>query len=514
MKELIGKPVVEIQRLIKDKKVSAREIAAAHLEHIKNNDKQTNAILCVTEELALKQADAVDQQVKDGKPLGPLGGVPVCIKDNICIPGYPTTCASKILENFQPPYQATVATRLFEAGAVVVGKGNLDEFAMGSSNENSAYSIARNPWNLKKVPGGSSGGPAVAVASGYSTVGLGSDTGGSIRLPASFCGIVGMKPTYGLVSRYGLVAYASSLDQIGPFGLCVEDVALTLAAMCGPGKDPKDSTSIDDPFGSMNEKKYPALDLKFAQSLKDSDGSLKGIKIGIMRDLIGEGLEPEVKTSIESAIKVLSGLGAEVGEVNVDHIDIALPVYYIIATAEASANLARYDGVRYGARDKDAKDILSMYLNTRHDGFGAEVKRRIMLGTYALSTGYYDAYYKKAQQVRRLLKNSFDNAFSKFDVLLSPTSPTVAFDIGEKSDDPLTMYLSDIATIPVNLAGLPGISLPCGFGKEGLPIGLQLIGPQLSDTQLLKVAHAYEQACDFSNKRSPLIDELSFKPAH
>lgn len=505
MKEAIGKTVAEIRRLITSRQVSARELAVSFIEHAKQDDKDTHAFLCLTEDLALRQADAVDKKLRDGEALPHLAGVPICIKDNICVPDYPTTCGSKILENYVSPYQATVVTRLFDAGSILIGKGNLDEFAMGSSNENSAFEITRNPWNLKKVPGGSSGGPAVAVASGYSTVAIGSDTGGSIRLPAAFCGIVGMKPTYGLVSRYGLVAFASSLDQVGPFGLCVEDAALVLASICG--KDSRDSTSLDDPFGaSLNVRGYQPVDLKFVESLAGRDGSLGGIKIGIMRDLTVEGLEPEVKAALDNSVKVLTGLGADVGEVAVDHINIALPVYYIIATAEASANLARYDGVRYGARNVEAKDIMSMYTLTRQNGFGAEVKRRIMLGTYALSSGYYEAYYKKAQQVRRLLKDSFDNAFKRFDVLLAPTSPTVAFNIGEKTDDPLTMYLSDIATIPVNLAGLPGISLPCGSGREGLPIGLQLVGPQLSDAQLLTVAHAFERATEFGARRSPIIE--------
>jgi aspartyl-tRNA(Asn)/glutamyl-tRNA(Gln) amidotransferase subunit A len=504
MTDLIGKTITEIKKLISSKELSAREVAVSHIEHAKRNDKDTNAFICLTEELALRQADAVDKNFASGGELPALGGVPITLKDNICVPGYPTTCGSKILENYIPPYQATAANKLFEAGAVCIGKGNLDEFAMGSSNENSAYSKTRNPWNLKKVPGGSSGGPAVAVASGYSTIGFGSDTGGSIRLPASFCGIVGMKPTYGLVSRYGLVAYASSLDQIGPFGLSVEDCALALAVITG--NDPKDSTSIRDPFGKFNLKKYPTLDMAFAKSLAAHDGSLKGTKVGVLNDLLGEGLEPEVRAATENSIKVFRDLGAEVDEVKVEHLDIALPVYYIIATAEASANLSRYDGVRYGARDEKAQDLMSMYLSTRQAGFGDEVKRRIMLGTYALSTGYYDAYYKKAQQVRRLIKEAFDKAFEKYDVLICPTSPTVAFGLGEKTDDPLTMYLSDIATIPINLAGLPGISVPCGFGREGLPIGMQMVGPQLSDARLLTIAHAFEKAGDFSTKRSPIIE--------
>jgi len=367
--------------------MSAREVTLAHLDHARKNDEQTNALLCITEGLALAQAEAIDKQLSNGaapESLPPLAGVPICLKDNICVPGYPTTCGSRILEHFNSPYQATVATRLFDAGAILIGKGNLDEFAMGSSNENSAFKTARNPWNLKKVPGGSSGGPAVAVAAGYAAAGLGSDTGGSIRLPASFCGLVGMKPTYGLVSRYGLVAFASSLDQIGPFAANVEDAALVLAII--QGKDRRDSTSIDDPFGKLNSRNYPRLDLSFVQSLNSEEkasgkaGSLRGIKIGIMRELFGEGAEGEVRSAIEASIQTLTALGAEVADVSVDHLDVALPVYYIIATAEASANLARYDGVRYGARNQDATDILSMYTSTRQAGFGSEVKRRIMLG--------------------------------------------------------------------------------------------------------------------------------------
>lgn len=505
--ELVGKTISELQRLLKDKQISAKELAECVLNHIQHHDKDTHAFLCVTEELAFKQAAEIDATIARGDALPALGGIPVTIKDNISVQGYATTCGSKILEHFSPPYDATAARLLFASGAVCVGKGNMDEFAMGSSSENTAYDVVRNPWNFNRVPGGSSGGPAVAVAAGYSTVSLGSDTGGSIRQPAALCGVVGMKPTYGLVSRYGLVAFASSLDQIGPFGLCVEDVALTLAAICGT--DPRDSTSIVDPFGGeLNKKGFPRLDLDFARGLADktTESICRGLKVGVIKELLADGLEPEVKKSVEDAVKVYADAGAEIIEIEMPYLKHSLPVYYIIATAEASANLARYDGVRYGERDKQAQDLLSMYNSTRQHGFGAEVKRRIMLGTYALSSGYYDAYYKKAQQVRRLIKNDFDAAFEKVDVLVSPTSPTVAFEIGEKTDDPLTMYLSDIATIPVNLAGLPGISVPCGFGAGNLPIGLQLLGPQLSDAKLLEIARAYENATEFTKKRSPLIE--------
>jgi aspartyl-tRNA(Asn)/glutamyl-tRNA(Gln) amidotransferase subunit A len=429
--------------------------------------------------------------IEKGKPLPPLAGIPVAIKDNICLENYPTTCSSKILKDFQPPYTATVARRLFDAGAVCIGKTNLDEFAMGSSTENSAFKVTRNPWNTKKVPGGSSGGSGASVSSGSSVVALGSDTGGSIRLPASFCGVVGMKPTYGVMSRFGLVAFASSLDQIGPFARCVEDAATVISAI--GGHDERDSTSYN--------QKLP----DFLAELKQG---VKGLKVGLIKELIGEGIADDVRKAVLAAVQVFKDLGAQVEEISMPNIKHALPVYYLIATAEASANLARYDGVRYGLRDKDASDLLSMYFETRSQGFGPEVKRRIMLGTYALSSGYYDAYYKKAQQVRRLIKDDFDKEFKKLDILLSPVGPTVAFDVGEKTEDPLTMYLSDIATIPANLAGLPGISLPCGFGQGNMPIGLQILAPPLGDAKALKAAYAFEQATDFHKAQSPYLSKI------
>lgn len=488
MNELIGKTIGDLRGLLKEKQVKAREIAEAHLAHLESVDGKLGAFNTVTRDLALKQADKVDQMVASGTTLPPLAGIPVALKDNMCVADYKTTCSSKILENFVPPYTATVANRLFDAGAVLVGKCNMDEFAMGSSNENSAFRVARNPWDTNRVPGGSSGGSAISVAASCSVVSLGSDTGGSIRLPAAFCGVVGMKPTYGVVSRFGLVAFASSLDQIGPFGRTVEDVATTLNVI--GGHDSRDSTSYNEPLPN------------FVEELKKG---VKGLRLGIIKDLIGEGIDAEVRDAVLKAIDTLKGLGATVAEVSMPILKHSLPVYYLIATAEASANLARFDGVRYGHRASDAKDLLSMYFATRSEGFGAEVKRRIMLGTYALSSGYYDAYYGKAQQVRRLIKDDFDKEFKNFDILISPVSPSVAFGVGEKTEDPLTMYLTDIATIPANLAGLPGISVPCGFGKGNMPIGLQMVGAPLGDATILRAAHAYEQATEWHKGHPPLL---------
>lgn len=488
MKEVIGKSISELQKMLSNKELSAVELAQSHLKHIEQTDKDIQAFNNVTPKLALAQAKAIDEALAKGEKLGPLAGIPLAIKDNICVKDYPTTCSSKILESFVPPYDATVTQRLHNAGAVFVGKTNMDEFAMGSSTENSAFRLTRNPWNLKTVPGGSSGGSTAAVAAGSCVVSLGSDTGGSIRQPASFCGVVGMKPTYGTVSRYGLVAFASSLDQIGPLGRCVEDVALVLETICG--HDAKDSTSLPNDAPKL---------------VSGLNGDIKGLRIGLIKELIGEGIDTEVAQATLAAAKRYTDLGAIVEEVSLPNLKHALPVYYIIATAEASANLARFDGVKYGYRNKEAGDLLSMYLSTRQEGFGAEVKRRIMLGTYALSSGYYDAYYKKAQQVRRLIAQDFEKIFAQYDLVICPTSPSVAFEFGSKTDDPLTMYLSDIATIPANLAGIPGISLPCGFDKTGMPIGLQLLGPALSDGVLLKAAHAFEQTTDFHKRQPPML---------
>lgn len=492
MANVIGRSATELRHLLGKRETSAVEIAEEHLNHIRSRESELNCFNSITDELALSQAKQIDELIARGEKLPPLAGIPVALKDNICVAGFATTCSSKILENFVPPYQSTVAQRLVSAGAVIVGKTNMDEFAMGSSTENSAFKITKNPWNTSTVPGGSSGGSAASVAAGTSVIAFGSDTGGSIRQPASFCGVAGMKPTYGLVSRFGLVAYASSLDQIGPIARCVDDVGLALSVIAG--HDEKDSTS------------YTQAVCDF---IEDMQQPVKGLKVGLIRDLTGDGIEPEVNRAILEAAGVLKSLGVQVEEVSMPYLKHALPVYYLIATAEASANLARFDGVRYGLRDKDAKDLLSMYLNSRQAGFGAEVKRRIMLGTYALSSGYYDAYYKKAQQVRRLIKNEFDQQFAQFDLLMSPTSPSVAFEIGSRSEDPLTMYLSDIATIPANLAGIPGISINCGSGRGNLPVGLQILGPALADSKVLRLARAFESATSFHNLRPEKFLPLS-----
>lgn len=503
MKELLGKSVSDIHELLSAKKIKAREIAETFIAHTWANDKQTNAFLTITEELALKQASAIDQQIGSGSQVSLLAAVPLALKDNLCLKDYPTTCASKMLAGFTSSYNATVVNKLFDSGAICVGKTNLDEFAMGSSNENSAMGQAKNPWNLKRVPGGSSGGSAVAVASGYALISLGSDTGGSIRLPASYCGVVGMKPSYGVVSRFGLVAFASSLDQIGPMARRVEDVALVLSVM--HGKDALDSTCLD----SGKVAGYPDLSLSFLKNLKaqSPDGALKGKKIGFIADTAGEGADPCVREAVRKCIKLLEAEGARVEEVDLHYNKYVLPVYYLISSSEACSNLARFDGVKYGARAEGVQDLGSLYTLSRQAGFGPEVKRRIMLGNYALSTGYYDAYYKKAQQVRRLLLEEYEKLFKveKFDALLSPTCPSTAFELGEKTDDPLKMYLMDICTIPANLAGLPAISVPFALDKNKLPIGLQLTGPRLCDDQLLKLASALEKLASSETALSPLL---------
>jgi aspartyl-tRNA(Asn)/glutamyl-tRNA(Gln) amidotransferase subunit A len=412
--------------------------------------------------------------------------MPVALKDNLCTRGVRTTCGSRILESFVPPYDATAVRRLREAGAVVLGKTNLDEFAMGSSTENSGFFPTRNPWDLDYVPGGSSGGSAAAVAAGEALAALGSDTGGSIRQPASLCGVVGLKPTYGRVSRYGLVAFASSLDQIGPLALDVHDCALVLQVISG--HDPHDSTSVDLPVPD------------FAAAL---EGGVRGVRVGLPTEFFGEGLQPEVRQAVLDAVRVLEGLGARVEEVHLPTLEYALPTYYLIACAEASSNLARYDGVAYGYRSPRARDLYTLYSRTRAEGFGPEVKRRIMLGTFALSAGYYEGFYKKAQQVRTLVRRDFDRCFQEVDVLAAPTSPVAGFRLGERTADPLQMYLADVYTIPVNLAGLPGISVPCGFAGA-LPVGLQLVGRPFDEATLLRVAHAYQQATDWHRRRCPL----------
>lgn len=470
----------ELHNQLVKKERSAVEITQAYLDRIQTVESQVNSFLLITPDHAIAQAQAVDAKIAAGEEIGLLAGIPIAVKDNICTQNIRTTCASRILENFVPPYESTVSQKLIDAGMVTIGKTNMDEFAMGGSTETSAFKKTANPWNLDCVPGGSSGGSAAAVSAGEAPVSLGSDTGGSIRQPAAFCGIVGMKPTYGLVSRYGLVAFASSLDQIGPFSTTVEDSAIVLSAIAG--YDSKDSTSL----------KVDIPD--YTQYLKTD---LKGKKVGVIQETFGEGLDPEVAAATQAAIEKMKELGAEIVEISCPRFRYGISAYYIIAPCEASANLARYDGVRYGRRVEDAENLLDMYKRTRAEGFGAEVKRRIMIGTYALSAGYYDAYYLKAQKVRTLIKQDFEAAFEKVDVLVSPTSPTTAFKLGEKLADPLSMYLDDLMTIPVNMAGLPGLSLPCGMDSKGMPIGLQIIGNVLREDQVLHAAYAYEQATEW-----------------
>ncbi|MGO0122539.1 Asp-tRNA(Asn)/Glu-tRNA(Gln) amidotransferase subunit GatA [Desulfothermobacter acidiphilus] len=483
--ELAFTPASELHQRFLRGEISAREIVDAYLERIKQVEPRVKAFLSLCEDRARRQAEELDRSRSAKEPLGPLAGIPVAIKDNLCVKNHPATCASKILANFYPPYDATVVRRLEEAGAIIIGKTNLDEFAMGSSTENSAFHPTANPWDLSRVPGGSSGGSAAAVAAGEVPVALGSDTGGSIRQPAAFCGVVGLKPTYGRVSRYGLIAFASSLDQIGPFGRTVEDCARLLQAIAGP--DPQDSTSIPE--------KVPDYCGGFT-------GEIKGMRIGVPREYLGEGIAPEVRETVQAMAHRLAEQGAQVEETSLPYTRYALPAYYLVATAEASSNLARYDGVRYGLRvkAKEAKDAMAW---TRKEGFGTEVKRRIMLGTYALSAGYYEAYYLKALKVRTLIKRDFDQAFARFDCLLTPTTPTPAFRQGEKLKDPLAMYFTDICTLAVNMAGLPAITVPAGR-IEGLPVGVQFIAPPLMEERLFRVAWVVEQIVGFPSWRPPL----------
>jgi len=479
--------IKELHQQLVSKERSAVEVAQEVLKHIETVEPKVKAFLSITAEGALNSAKQVDAKIAAGESIGMLEGIPLGIKDNMCTKGIKTTCASQILANFVPPYESTVTQKLKDAGMVVVGKTNLDEFAMGGSTENSSFKTTANPWDLERVPGGSSGGSAAAVAAGECVVSLGSDTGGSIRQPASLCGVVGLKPTYGLVSRFGLVAFGSSLDQIGPFSRTVEDSAILLNAIAG--YDENDSTSLKVDIPDYTSYLQPELQ--------------KGLKIGIITETFGEGLNPEVAETVKKAIAQLESMGAEVKEISCPRFRYGLPAYYIIAPCEASANLARYDAVKYGMR-QESDNLLEMYTNTRANGFGTEVKRRIMIGTYALSAGYYDAYYLKAQKVRTLIKQDFDRAFEEVDILVSPTAPTTAFKSGDKTTDPLSMYLLDLMTIPVNLAGLPGISIPCGFDSQGLPIGLQLVSNVLREDVLLHVAHAYEQATEW-HKKQPQI---------
>lgn len=473
----------EIVAGIKEKKFTAKDVAQKALGRIAQSNPALNAFLTVLDESALAAADAVDKKIQSGRPVGRLAGVPIAIKDNIMIRGVRTTCASKILGDYISPYDAHVIEKLKAEDAVFVGKANMDEFAMGSSTEHSAFGVTRNPWDKERIPGGSSGGSAVAVASRTVPISLGSDTGGSIRQPAALCGILGMKPTYGRVSRYGLVAFASSLDQIGPFTHSADDMALVLSIISG--QDNQDSTSVNKPVPDFH---------------KDLDQSIKGLRIGIPKEYFIDGIEPEVEKAVREAARVLERQGAVLKEISLPSSDAALSVYYIIAPSEASSNLARFDGMRYGFRNQKAGNLIEQYGLNRHDGFGPEVKRRILIGTYALSSGYYDAYYAKAQKVRTLIKQDFVDAFKNVDVILTPVSPTPAFKIGEKTDDPLTMYLSDIFTIPCNLAGIPGLSVPCGFTKNNLPIGVQFLGNYFEDGMLLRVAASYLKETKWNEK--------------
>jgi len=475
--------VHELHKKLMNKEVSAAELCKNVFERIGAVEEKVKAYLSLTEESALSMANEVDEKIKAGNDISHLSGIPTAIKDNMCTKGVKTTCASKILENFIPPYSSTAVERLFNEDIVMLGKTNMDEFAMGSSTENSAFWPTSNPWNLKTVPGGSSGGSAAAVAADEAVFALGSDTGGSIRQPASLCGVVGMKPTYGLVSRYGLIAFASSLDQIGPITKDVTDCALVLNTICG--KDLMDSTS---------------LDTEIPDYTRALTADVKGLKIGVPKEFMGEGIDAKVKKLVNDALKIFEKMGAVIEEVSLPHVDSALSAYYLIAPAEASSNLARFDGVRYGYRTKKkVENMVDMYSKTRAEGFGDEVKRRIMLGTYALSAGYYEAYYGQAQKVRTLIVDDFNKVFEKYDVLVSPTSPTVAFKVGEKFEDPLKMYMSDICTIPANLAGIPGISIPCGLA-DGLPVGLQIMGKALDETTILRTAYAFEQEFGFKEK--------------
>jgi aspartyl-tRNA(Asn)/glutamyl-tRNA(Gln) amidotransferase subunit A len=465
-----------VRTAIAERRTTALAVVEECYERIRREDAEIGAFLTLSEERAMAQVDRIHKLVIEGQPLPPLAGVPIAIKDVMVTRGVRTTAASKILENFIPPYDCTAVARLEAAGAVILGKLNCDEFAMGSSTENSAFHPVRNPRDKTRVPGGSSGGSAAAVAAGMAVATLGSDTGGSIRQPASFCGVVGLKPTYGRVSRYGLIAFASSLDHIGPFANTVKDAALMLQTIAG--RDPMDSTSADVPVPD-----YAA----------EIEKPVRGLRVGVAKEYFGSGLDAEVRAAVEAAIQQLAKLGCEIVPVSLPHTEYAIPAYYIVATAEASANLARYDGVRYGFRARGARTLGEMYRETRR-GFGMEVKRRIMLGTYALSAGYYDAYYLKAQKVRTLLTRDFDDAFQKVDVIAAPTAPTPAFKLGEKADDPLAMYLADIYTVTANLAGIPGISVPCGKSSEGLPIGLQIFGRHFDEATVLRVAHAYQSS--------------------
>ncbi len=478
--------VHELQEKLAAKELTVTEITKAYVDRINEKEKDVQAFITLQTDEAMKKAEDIETKINNGELNSAFAGIPIGIKDNLCTKGVKTTCASKMLENFVAPYDATVVEKLNNENMISLGKLNMDEFAMGSSTENSAFMKTKNPWNLNAVPGGSSGGSAAAVAANLVPWALGSDTGGSIREPASFCGVVGLKPTYGLVSRFGLVAFASSLDQIGPITKDVKDSAMLLNLLVG--HDEKDTTSIDAPK------------VDYVAELKND---VKGLKIGVPKEFFGEGINSEVKASLEKAIEKYKELGAEVEEFSLDIAEYALAAYYIIACAEASSNLGRFDGIRYGYRTDNYSNLKDIYRNSRSEAFGPEVKRRIILGTYVLSSGYYDAYYKKAQQVRTLVKNEFDKAFDKYDVVLTPTAPVVAYDFGSKTENPLEMYLSDICTVSVNVAGLPGISIPCGVDSNGMPIGMQLIGQRFSEATILNAAYTFEQATKFRENYKP-----------
>jgi len=485
--ELHQLTIHEAHELLKQKKISSTELTKSVLKRIAEIEGKVHACVTIVEDIALKEAEKVDNYIKTAPEITPLTGIPTLIKDVICTKGIRTTCSSKMLENFVPPYDATVIEKLKAQKAVIVGKTNMDEFAMGSSTEHSAFFPTHNPWDLSRVPGGSSGGSAVAVSTGEAIYALGSDTGGSIRQPAALCSVVGLKPTYGRVSRFGLVAFASSLDQIGPMTKDVTDCALLMNVIAG--YDSRDSTSVPYPVPDYTQQLIP---------------DIKGLKIGIPREYFVEGVQNQVRVALQAAINKLQELGAEIDwEASLPHTKYALTAYYILAPSEASANLARYDGVRYGFSERDASNVIETTERTRQFGFGPEVKRRIMLGTYALSAGYYDAYYLKAQKVRILIKQEFDQAFEKYDALVTPTSPIVPFKLGEKLEDPMQMYLSDVCTLPINIAGIPAISIPAGFA-DNLPIGMQIMGKPFSEEILLRIAFAYEQATDW-HKRRPKV---------
>ncbi|HAN10321.1 MAG TPA: Asp-tRNA(Asn)/Glu-tRNA(Gln) amidotransferase GatCAB subunit A [Clostridiales bacterium] len=481
--ELHDKTVHELCDMLDKNETTSVELTKACFKRIKEVEDKVQAFITITEDSALKQAEEKDKKRKNGEVIGKLHGIPMAIKDNICTEGILTTCGSKMLGNFVPPYTATVVNKLNAEGCILLGKTNMDEFAMGSSTENSHFKKTKNPWDLNRVPGGSSGGSAAAVAACEAPFSLGSDTGGSIRQPAHYCGVVGMKPTYGSVSRYGLVAFASSLDQIGPFTKDVHDMALVLSAITG--HDSKDSTS------------YPTEYPDFTKALNQD---IHGMKIALPKEFFGNGINEEVKSAVMNVAKKYESMGAKIEEISMPMSDYALPVYYLIACAEASSNLARFDGIRFGYRAQGVESLDDLYKKTRSEGFGDEVKRRIILGTYALSSGYYDAYYKKSQQVRTLIKKEFDEVYKKYDMILTPTGPTVAFEFGKNSDNPLEMYMNDICTVPINIAGVPAMSMNCGFDSQGMPIGMQLVGKHFDEFNILKLAHAMEKELGLNNK--------------